>query len=270
VDCIAGNGYNPLLIHLCKQIFDVTIGNIDLVRLMKTLFHCCVVIITLGTSLALLVPDQTMAEQITEPSQGGPSEKQSINEPVPELKPDLPKMAEPRQEHPPRRRQLKGSVQHREIIQSPGKQQGIKAKEKGQFDGSADNGKLNGSLSKGMFKLKDKRIFSGINRTTEAGLGIIGLKFAVYFGRTPVIYQVFSGTPAAAAGLKPRDTIIAVDGIPTFGLSKNEVYNMIVGKPGTEVTISYTHNHDYQTRTLTRMDVNEIPDPRVRRDYLNM
>jgi C-terminal processing protease CtpA/Prc len=249
---------------------------------MKISFHCYLIsiLVILGASFAFFSPRQTMAEQEEQSTKekqpdgqtdGATQQKQTIDEQVPELKPDLPKLGVPRPRSAPLpHRQLKGSVQHSEVMKSKGEQLQTKAKENGQFDNSTAQGKLDGRLGKELFKLKGRQIKGGLNQTTETGLGIIGLKFAIFFGRAPMIYQVFAGTPAAEAGLKPRDTIIAVDGIPTLGLAKNEVYNMIVGQPGTQVTISFNHRGNFQTSTMTRMDVNAITDPRVRRDYLSM
>ncbi len=224
---------------------------------MKISFRCYLIsmLILLGVTFTLISPRLTLAEQAEQtnkPAQIDNPEQsqQDTADKQPELKPDLPKLDIRKPTPAPvKRHQLKGSVQHSELMKP---------------------GKLEGNTDKGLFKSKSKQIDGRLSQTTETGLGIIGLKFAVSFGGVPVIYQIFPDTPAAQAGLKTRDIIIAVDGIPTFGLSKNEVYNMIVGQPGTEVTISFKHNNDFQTRKLTRMDVNDIPDPKVRRDYLSM
>ena len=204
------------------------------------------VLIIFGECFAFLCLGQILAQ--TEEQQ-----------PIPELKSDLPKLDIPKQPLPPvQRNPLKGSVQHSEVVKP------------NNLNGNSNLGRLDGSSSKGLFKLKSNQMQGGLNQTTTTGLGIIGMKFAIYFGKAPVIYQVFPGTPAIEAGLKPGDLIVAVDGIPTFGLAKNEVYNLIVGQPGTQVTISFKHNRSVQVHTMTRMDVNAIPDPRVRRDYLSM
>lgn len=204
-----------------------------------------------------------------QPKQQAESEGPQLQLGLPKL--DIRKPQPPKQEPtPPRHNQLKGSVQHNQLLAPQNDQRDMLGKDKGQFDGHSRQGLLNGNAGKDLFKLKGRQIRGGLARTRETGLGIIGLKFAVFFGHMPVIYQVFPDTPADKAGLRPNDTIIAVDGIPTLGLSKNEVYNMIVGQPGTDVSISFRHKHDFQVRRLTRMDVNDIPDPRVRQDYLRM
>ena len=171
-----------------------------------------------------------------------------------------------------KREPLKGSVQHQETINgqdimkgqtSVGNEAGKAGS--GKLGGSTQQRRLGGNARKGGFRgqLND---FRGSN---EIGLGIIGVKFVMVFGRTPIIYEVFPGTPAATVGMRPRDIIIAVDGIPTAGLSKEEVYNMIVGQPDTSVTISFKRKNDFQVRQITRIDLNKI-DPMLRRDYLRL
>jgi hypothetical protein len=102
----------------------------------------------------------------------------------------------------------------------------------------------------------------------ESGIGIIGVKFVMFIGRPPVINRVFPATPAAQMGLQVNDMIVAVDGVPTFGLTKEEVYDMIVGAPGSPVTLSIKRAGDYIAVTMTRMDLNDLTDPFVRRDYM--
>lgn len=102
----------------------------------------------------------------------------------------------------------------------------------------------------------------------ESGIGIIGVKFVLFAGRNPVINRVFPLTPAFKSGIQPNDVIVAVDGVPTMGLSKEEVYDMIVGTPGTTVTLSVQSSGDFRAVTMVRMDLNDITDPFVRRDYM--
>jgi hypothetical protein len=109
---------------------------------------------------------------------------------------------------------------------------------------------------------------SMLNSSISTGIGIIGVKFVLFTGRSPVINRVFPLTPAAEVGLRPDDVIVAVDGVPTHGLRKEEVYDMIIGTPGTPVTISIERSGNYKAYNLTRMNINELTDPAVRRDYL--
>jgi len=163
---------------------------------------------------------------------------------------------------------LKGSVRHSEKIPSK-----AKAPQTGYAGANQNTGVLGkGTADKsGFLKGKAKQDRSDtLSAELQSGIGIIGVKFIMAFGRPPVINRVFPGTPAAENGLRPNDVIVAVDGIPTFGLTKDEVYNMIVGTPRTPVTISFRRKSDFQVRTMQRMDFNDITDPQIRRDYQNM
>jgi hypothetical protein len=175
------------------------------------------------------------------------------------LKPDVPKLGRAKKKVP-----LKGSVQHSEKI---GPKSALNGNAK---DGNDLNGKA-AANNDNLFRGKAKHDKSPIlNAETESGIGIIGVKFVLGFGRPPIINRVFPGTPASENGLRPNDIIVAVDGIPTYGLTKDEVYNMIVGTPHTPVSISFLRNKDFQVRKMDRMDFNDITDPRVRRDYQSM
>lgn len=128
----------------------------------------------------------------------------------------------------------------------------------GRADGRNDtlNGRADDSLSRPLAS------------QVQSSVGIIGVKFIATMGQSPVINQIFPGTPAEEKGLRVYDKIVAVDGIPTAGLTKDEVFDLIVGSPGTKVTLSIMRNGDFQAVNCTRMDINELTDPRVRRDYM--
>jgi len=184
------------------------------------------------------------------------------------LKMDVPKM-----DQLPQRKTLKGGVFHHEAIapKSPKMQTGASNNtarlqdRDGKFGaGTPKHGILN------MFKVKaaKDKASAPLNAQVQTGVGIIGVKFVIGFGLPPTINRVFPGTPAHSAGLRDKDIIIAVDGVPTSGLTKEEVYAMIVGLPDTPVTVSVMRNGDFLPKTMNRMDFNDIPDPDVKRDYL--
>ena len=62
------------------------------------------------------------------------------------------------------------------------------------------------------------------------------------------------------------DVIMAKDVLEHF--TKDEVFDLIVGTPGTQVSLSILRNSEYSAITCTRMDINELLDPRIRRDYM--
>lgn len=196
----------------------------------------------------------------------------------PVLKPDVPKMD---LTPPPPSRQLKGGVQHEVTELSVGEHN---------LGASTSNKKLSSGVFDFIKKKKSPKLNAQTARNAQPstlkanagnntlsanaannvpnGIGIIGVKFLLSFGRMPMINRVFPGTPAWTMGLHSHDIIVAVDGVPTLGLSKEDVYGMIVGRPDTEVTISIRRDGNFLAKTMKRMDFNDIPDPMVRQDYL--
>jgi C-terminal processing protease CtpA/Prc len=183
------------------------------------------------------------------------------------LKPDTPKFDNSIKPRAP----LKGGVQHNAVL-NPEKSKPLKAKVNTEgndtLKGKTDN--FNANLLKRRAKADKEKTKEPLSAEATEGIGIIGIKFVMAFGKPPVINRVFPGTPASEKGLRPDDIIVAVDGVPTFGLSQNEVYNMIIGTPNTPVTLSLRREQDFQSCKMNRMDFNDIKDPRVRRDYQNM
>ncbi len=179
---------------------------------------------------------------------------------TPVLKPDVPKLdpaADSKREPEPTKKTgpLQAKIEHSEKLQNKS------------FLGKLRAGARQAQAS----PLRSKASANDNNALSSqitSGFGIIGVKFVLAFGRPPVINRVFPGTPASKVGLRNNDIIVAVDGVPTYGLSKEEVYDLIIGSPGTPVTISVMRGGDFQVVNCTRMDINELTDPIVRRDYL--
>jgi hypothetical protein len=130
-------------------------------------------------------------------------------------------------------------------------------------------GKLRGGAKTATSEpLKTNANAGGFNVAATSGFGIIGVKFVLAIGKPPIVNRVFPGTPAYALGMQPGDAIVAVDGVPTYGLAKEEVYDLIIGSPGTKVNVSIMRSGDFKVYTCTRMDINDLTDPMVRRDYM--
>jgi len=124
---------------------------------------------------------------------------------------------------------------------------------------------FNGSYRSGA--MQDGGELSRFNLESQRGIGIIGVRFLSMIGHQPVINTVFPGTPAAKVGVQAEDIIVAVDGVPTHGLTRDECYDLIVGTPNTPVTLSLRRNGTFFVRTMTRMDFLDIRDPRVQQAY---
>jgi len=82
------------------------------------------------------------------------------------------------------------------------------------------------------------------NRSQYAGIG-------VQMGQDLTITDVFEGSPAEGAGLKPGDQIVAVEGNPTEGMTPADTSEKIRGTPGTSVTLSVRRSGVPEPITLT-------------------
>jgi carboxyl-terminal processing protease len=73
------------------------------------------------------------------------------------------------------------------------------------------------------------------------------------------IARVFDSTPAARAGLKAGESIVAVNGRSIAGMPADRSRALIVGSPGTDVTLSIEPHAGHAARTvkLTRATISE-------------
>jgi carboxyl-terminal processing protease len=73
------------------------------------------------------------------------------------------------------------------------------------------------------------------------------------------IARVFDSTPAARAGLKAGESIVAVNGRSIAGMPADRSRALIVGSPGTDVTLSVEPHAGHAARTvkLTRATISE-------------
>jgi hypothetical protein len=184
----------------------------------------------------------------------------------PILKPDIPKF----DLTVPKSKTLKGGVLHQEAAASA-QAAPLKKMHSGVLDlfkKKQDKLKAQTAKSTADSVLKSNASINPLDATIQEGVGIIGVKFLLPIGHMPIINRVFPGTPAWQVGLRSQDVIVAVDGVPTLGLAKEDVYAMIIGKPDTNVTISIRRSGNFIAKTMKRMDFNDIPDPLVRQDYL--
>ncbi len=190
----------------------------------------------------------------------------------PVLKPDVPKFDAV---DSPDRSTLKGTIEHRLSVPPPAPR---KAKK---LNANANSAKppdfrLSGAQRAQRdreqvlkARAQEEALKARQPFTIEQSVGIIGVKFHKLADGPAVINTVFDGTPASKAGMHVDDLIVAVDGVPTRNLNKDQCYDLIVGSPDTPVTLSVLRHQIFDVKQMVRMDFNDIPDPLVRRDYLN-
>jgi len=79
--------------------------------------------------------------------------------------------------------------------------------------------------------------YKEIQVETKGEFGGIGIEISMKEGILTVITPL-AGTPAEAAGLKPNDKVVKIDGKVTKNLTLNEAVKLMRGKPGTQVTLT--------------------------------
>lgn len=100
---------------------------------------------------------------------------------------------------------------------------------------------------------KDAETFSN-DLSGKVGSGI-GVQIALR-NNVATIIEVLPGNPAAKAGLKADDAIIAVNGHSTEGWSSEKVASAVRGETGTTVKITVSRESGQQEYSLTRQTIN--------------
>lgn len=103
-------------------------------------------------------------------------------------------------------------------------------------------------------------------REKREGFGGIGLRFRTQDGAA-VVVEVFAGGPAARAGLRAGDRIVAIDTRATWGWSRKRIAEALRGAPGTRVVLGVEHA-DSATRLTQTLIRRKVVPPTVsyRRD----
>ena len=75
-----------------------------------------------------------------------------------------------------------------------------------------------------------------------------------------VIVAPLDGSPAEAAGLRPGDQVLAIDGVPTTGESVSSLVYTVRGEAGTDVTLTIRRDGETTDITVTRavIDLQEV------------
>jgi S1-C subfamily serine protease len=81
--------------------------------------------------------------------------------------------------------------------------------------------------------------------------GIVGISFLIYPQDNPLIQEVFPNTPAARAGLRAGDRVVAINRQSTQGLSKEAVDEAISDVPGAKVNFMVNRQGKIFSVTLT-------------------
>lgn len=116
-----------------------------------------------------------------------------------------------------------------------------------------DRGLVEGAISGMLSNLDphssyfDPEVFAEMQVKTDGQYGGVGLIIGSDDGVIKVVNPI-DGAPAANAGLKAGDTLLAIDGATATGMQVDEVEEKLRGDPGSKVTLNILH--DGQTKPV--------------------
>lgn len=103
----------------------------------------------------------------------------------------------------------------------------------------------------------DPRTYKAFEQVTNPSFSGIGVTVRPQRGGGLTIESVIRGTPAAQAGLRPGDRIVAVNGRSLSGRSSDFAIGLIKGEPGTKVTLTIARGRRRTTQRIERARVTQ-------------
>jgi carboxyl-terminal processing protease len=119
-----------------------------------------------------------------------------------------------------------------------------------QLEYGAISGMVDGLGDTGHSRFLTPQMVQQENNFTQGSFEGIGAEVTMKDGQAVIIAPI-DGSPAQAAGVKPGDIIMKVDGVSMAGLNLGDVVSKVVGPAGTKVTITLQDPQTGATRDLT-------------------
>jgi len=107
----------------------------------------------------------------------------------------------------------------------------------------------------------DKDDFEDMKVQTEGEFGGLGIEVTMENGLVKVVSPI-DDTPAAEAGLRAGDLIVAIDGDPVMGMTLAEAVERMRGETGTDITLTVRRGEDDPFEVTLTRDVIEIESVR--------
>ena len=98
------------------------------------------------------------------------------------------------------------------------------------------------SLNDPCTRLLDRSALDEARAQLHAEISGVGMQLAMNRNHEVLVCDVFDGTPAQEAGIKPGDRLTEVDGKPIKGQSLNQVVQQVKGPAGTKVTVTLSRS----------------------------
>ena len=103
----------------------------------------------------------------------------------------------------------------------------------------------------------DPRTYRQFEQVTNPSFSGIGVTVRPERGGGLVVESVIRGTPAAQAGLRPGDRVVAVGGRSLSGRSSSYAIGLIKGQPGTKVTLTIVRGGRRRSEAIERARVTQ-------------
>lgn len=136
---------------------------------------------------------------------------------------------------------------------------------------SAESQKLSGATSDApRISLRGRKMTAEDFRNLN--YGILGLEItkSLWTGKQTVD-EVYPGCPAAIAGIRPGDVEVQTDDhVWTMGDYQRENWHIASGQAGTPADVTIRRHGQLITFHLIRMNIEDIQNDRLRKDYENM
>jgi tetratricopeptide (TPR) repeat protein len=113
------------------------------------------------------------------------------------------------------------------------------------------------------------KLWSYTPLSADLDVGMLGLVFKISEDHLPFISRVLPGT-SADKELGEDDVILAINGVKTENLDKEQIFRMLTGKPDTKVTLTLKRRGVTFNKSLTRMHSREfaIANPDIWKQYV--
>lgn len=111
------------------------------------------------------------------------------------------------------------------------------------------------SLGEPHSQFLNEKAFNDIYMQTSGSYSGVGIVLGQDKEGLMKVATAIEGQPAATAGIRSGDVIVAINGIKTSTLSMEEASKMIRGEEGTQVVLSVMRDNDVKDYTITRQQI---------------